>query len=102
MLIFGGGLWVDQKRIYQDSIYLLDLEVNDGWKLLKHIKCPMKSWCVATITSDERVHLITKLNEEDENAHYSLPVSTILGPDFIDDEDSKCDQLRTQTETLQA
>ena len=83
VLIFGGGLYVDRKRTYQDSVYLLDLTLNDGWKLLNHIKCPMKSWYLATMTGDNQVHLIARQNAKKDTGHYSLPISTILGSAFF-------------------
>ena len=51
--LFGlfGGSPVEVNE-FEDSMYLLDLRSDDGWKTLVHIKCPLASNYVATISSD--------------------------------------------------
>ena len=48
MIIFGGCTW-EGNVVFLDSIYLLDLESNDGWKELHHIKCPIPSKYIAVL-----------------------------------------------------
>ena len=88
VLVFGGSV---QARAFTDSIYLLDLNNNDGWKELKHIKCPCPSHYIVTITEHNMVHLLMEYNkwpnwEDSKKAHYSLPISTILGSKFNNQE----------------
>ena len=70
-----------------DSIYCLDLEKSEGWKELKHIKCPFPGHYITTITDDNMVHLFAEVNQwpnwrDSQMAHYSLPISTLLGSEF--------------------
>ena len=91
LFIFGGGIWIESsgwKLI--DSIYYLDLNKSKGWKELKHIKCPYPGQFITTITDDNVVHLFAEINEwpnwkESKRAHYSVPISTILGSEFVSD-----------------
>ena len=54
---------------------------------LEHVQCPMKSKYVAILANNNMVHLYTRGNrwpnwEESVKAHYSIPLSTILGSEF--------------------
>ena len=84
VIMFGGNEWGGE---YTDCIYLLDLESNEGWIELKHIKCPLPGRYLAVLTEDNWVHLITEVMkwpkwEESVSGHYAVPISTILGSKF--------------------
>ena len=84
VIIFGGST---NPQSFEDSIYLLNLESDDGWKELKHIKCPIKAEYMAVL-SDNHVHLFLGSNQwpnwrDGERGHYTLPISTILGSEFL-------------------
>ena len=84
LIILGGAT----SGPYLDSLYVLDLSSDDNeWQELKYVKCPMKSKFLATIGSDNHIHLFTEINkwpdwQESDTAHYSIPISTILGSAF--------------------
>ena len=72
---------------FVESICLLDLDDDVGWIELVHVKCPIASRYLAVLTPDLYVHLLTEFNvwpqwRESERAHYSIPISTILGSKF--------------------
>jgi len=108
ILIFGGI--ADRK--YLDTIYLLDLKKsNQGWTVLKHTKCPLKSEYLAVLAAGDNIHLFATLNKypnwkESERGHYSLPISRILGSNYVyDDEENEtkcgeCDNLQTKLNTI--
>ena len=80
IVIFGGE---GTGNKFTDTIYLLDLKKDFDWKEVKHIKCPMKSKYVATVTADNMVHLFTEINKVTVNWResargYYLPISTIF------------------------
>ena len=69
---------------YQDGIYLLDLDRDDGWQELEHIVCPIPSNYLATLTPDNYVHLFLTTNKypnmtESETGHYSIPIKDLMG-----------------------
>ena len=65
---------------------------DDEWKKLEHIKCPIRCSYMATIAEDT-VHLFTEIIDDDwlktQKAHYSLPISHILGNEYTIDEREK-------------
>ena len=84
-VIIFGGVTLDADFI--DTVYLLDLQKDDGWEAIQHIKCPIASKYSAVLTSDNHVHLFTETNKwpawkMSVSAHYSIPISTILGSKF--------------------
>ncbi len=84
VFIFGGGT-VGCK--FLDEIYVLDLESDDGWKKLKHIKCPIPSKYIGLVV-DHHVHLFTYINQwpnwqDSLTIHYTIPISTLLGSKFV-------------------
>ena len=89
LIIFGGSAAAQK---YQDSIFILDLRSDGGWKKLEHIKCPIAGNYLATIRGNGDVHLFTLINKwpnwkDTECGHYSLPISELLGPDFNVDQE---------------
>ena len=95
ILTFGGRIYTKGSGwSYTDSIHLLDLNKEYGWKEVKHIKCPYPGHFVEVITTNNIIHLFTETNkwpnwEDSDRGHHSLPVSTILGSEFVADEPSK-------------
>ena len=85
IIIFGG---VNKNGIYLNTISILNLkDKKTGWIELKHIKCPLKSDYIATITEDCFIHILSEINqwpdwENSERGHYSIHISTILGSTF--------------------
>ena len=82
VVTFGGTVADDE---YIDSIFVLNLQRNDGWKETKHIKCPIASQYRGILDdSEDEVHLFTRLNqwpdwEKSIVAHYSIPIKQIIG-----------------------
>ena len=111
LLIFGG--FTTGKK-FVDSIYILDLNNdNEGWKELKHIKCPIPSQYSAVLTNEMNVHLFAGYNNvivsKSQRGHYSLPIRTVLGSQYIilnankDKDDNKCgecDELQSKLNTV--
>ena len=83
----GGFEAVDK---HTDAIYVLDLNSDVGWLELKHIKCPFPGRYLAVLAPDNMVHLLTEINGnpwwKTKRGHYSIPISTILGSKWNNDE----------------
>ena len=76
---------------FLDDIYVLDLENEDaGWDKVEHVKCPIPSQYLATLTRNNYVHLLTQVNKWPDwqsgiKAHFSIPISTLLGSKFCNE-----------------
>ena len=88
IIIFGGEGTAIQGDKFMDTIYIFDLNKRiQGWKLVKHIKCPIRSKYCAIIDSDNMVHLFTEINRFDnwrksEYGYYSIPIASIFGDKY--------------------
>ena len=91
IIIFGGNTNKSYSGfVSENTIYVLDLNCDDGWEEIKHIKCPLSSNYLAVLTDDNYVHLITETNvwpnwRDSQRRHYSIHISTILGSKFSND-----------------
>ena len=105
VIIFGGN----DGKTFKDSIYSLDLQRDDGWQKLMHVKCPVASNYIAGLASDNKVHLYTMVNKwpdwkQSVRAHYSMPISAIIEVGTNQDESkcaecAECEELRTQSDS---
>eukprot|EP01084_Bolivina_argentea_P224534 379656_1 len=78
ILRFGGFY-----KEFMDTIYLLDLNQDNGWIKLNHVRCPMASQYLAILDSNNYIHLFTTINKfpkwsDSVNKHYSIAIYAIF------------------------
>ena len=81
IFIFGGEMDDDK---FTDKIYCLDLRKDEGWKELKHIRCPLASQYRACLDANGNLHLLTRVNIYPESGksvlkHYCIHFKHVLG-----------------------
>ena len=75
IIIFGGETNDD----YSATIYVLDLEKDDGWMRVQKIQCPMRSTYDAVIDAEDRIHLFETSGDISlDSYHFTIPVSVII------------------------
>ena len=90
IIIFGGNVLDNNSKSGStnlNGIYVLDMSSDEGWREIKHIKCPLNSNYLAVLTPDNFIHLVSEINvwpnwKESKMKHYAIHISTILGSEF--------------------
>ena len=85
IVVLGGEVDDD---MFTDKIYVLDLKRNNGWREMKHIRCPLASQYRACLDGDGNLHLFTRVNVYPDCSdtvlqHCSIPVRQILGDLYV-------------------